>query len=104
MAASSDRLGSLHAMFTAYWEHRFEQAALSFDEDGYIPLTSNDLAVLRAFLKDNNITAEPGGDKELGLLGSQLAGSLKQSGVDQSELDIILQDAQKWMGTNGTMQ
>lgn len=104
MAASSDRLGSLHAMFTAYWEHRFECAALAFDAEGYIPLTSNDLAVLRAFLKDNNITAEPGGDKELGLLGSQLARDMAASGVNEAELNSILEDAQKWMGTTGTMQ
>lgn len=105
MAASSERLGGLHAMFTSYWEMRFKAAELKFDDEEYIPLTANDLAVLRAFLKDNNITAEPGGDKELGLLGSKLAESLKSSGVNQKELDVILEDANRWMGTTGgTMQ
>lgn len=97
MAASSDRLGNLHTMFTAYWEHRFEAAELGFEDEGYIPLTSNDLAVVRAFLKDNNITAEPGGDKDLARLGAQLAADLKGS-VNQAELDGILKDAEGWMG------
>jgi hypothetical protein len=100
MAASSDRLGGLHEMFTRYWEHRFEAAELSFDDEGYIPLTSNDLAVLRAFLKDNNVTAEPGGDKDLARLGEQLAKDLKGSGVNQVELDAIMEDAQAWMGAS----
>lgn len=100
MAASSDRLGGLHAMFTAYWEHRFAAAELSFEDEGYIPLTSNDLAVVRAFLKDNNITAEPGGDKDLALLGDQLAKDLKGSGVNQAELDGIIEEAKQWMGTH----
>lgn len=97
MAASSDRLGGLHAMFTAYWEHRFAAAELSFEDEGYIPLTSNDLAVVRAFLKDNNITAEPGGDKDLARLGDQLARDLKGS-VNQDELAGIMEEAKQWMG------
>lgn len=97
MAASSDRLGGLHAMFTAYWEHRFAAAELSFEDEGYIPLTSNDLAVVRAFLKDNNITAEPGGDKDLARLGEQLARDLKGS-VNQDELAGIMDEAKQWMG------
>lgn len=97
MAASSDRLGGLHAMFTAYWEHRFAAAELTFEDEGYIPLTSNDLAVVRAFLKDNNITAEPGGDKDLARLGEQLARDLKGS-VNQDELAGIMEEAKQWMG------
>lgn len=98
MAASSDRLGGLHEMFTRYWEHRFEAAEKTFDDESYIPLTSNDLAVLRAFLKDNNVTAEPGGDKDLARLGAELTKNLKGSGVNQAELDAIMEDAQAWMG------
>ncbi|ANU79117.1 hypothetical protein Andromeda_42 [Pseudomonas phage Andromeda] len=84
-------------MFTAYWEHRFAAAELSFEDEGYIPLTSNDLAVVRAFLKDNNITAEPGGDKDLARLGEQLARDLKGS-VNQDELAGIMDEAKQWMG------
>lgn len=98
MAATSDKLGSLHNRFALYWEHRFNAAELNFDDEGYIPLTANDLAVLRAFLKDNNITAEPGGDRELGLLGSKLASDLAGAGINQAELDKVLEDAQAWMG------
>ncbi|UOL50885.1 putative terminase small subunit [Pseudomonas phage SoKa] len=84
-------------MFTAYWEHRFAAAELTFEDEGYIPLTSNDLAVVRAFLKDNNITAEPGGDKDLARLGEQLARDLKGS-VNQDELAGIMDEAKQWMG------
>ena len=99
MAASSDRLGSLHDRFTQYWEHRLEVSELGMDDDGWIPFTSADAAVLRAFLKDNNVTAEPGGDRALEALGDKLAGELKGSGVTRAELDGIMEDAQKYMGT-----
>lgn len=98
MAATSDRLGSLHERFTKYWEHRLEVADLSMEDENWQPFTSADAAVLRAFLKDNNITAEPGGDKELEALGQKLRGELKGSGVSSSELDKVMDDARKWMG------
>lgn len=99
MAASADRLGGLHQLFTQYWEHRFEVAELRFDDENYLPLTAAELAVLRAFLKDNNITAEPGGDKDLARLGENLAKELKGS-VNQAELDDIMKQAGQWMGVD----
>lgn len=102
MAASSDRLGGLHELFTKYWEHRFEAANLRFDDAAYLPLTASELAVLRAFLKDNNITAEPGGDKDLARLGANLAKELGGA-IDQKELDEIMNQAGQWMGV-GNMQ
>ena len=98
MAATSDRLGSLHAAFTKYWEHRLEVMDLSMEDENWIPFTSADAAVLRAFLKDNNITAEPGGDKELAALGETLKRELRGSGVSKQELDDIMNDAQAFMG------
>lgn len=105
MAASSDRLGSLHERFTKYWEHRLEVADLGMEDENWQPFTSADAAVLRAFLKDNNVTAEPGGDKELEALGSKLRGELAGSGVQTAELDKIMEDAKQWMGLDtGSIQ
>lgn len=98
MAASSDRLGSLHDRFTGYWEHRLDQAELPMDDENWMPFSSADSAVLRAFLKDNNITAEPGGDKELEALGDKLAKEVESSGVSRAEMDKIMEDAKAFMG------
>ncbi|UGL61146.1 terminase small subunit [Pseudomonas phage Eisa9] len=98
MAASSDRLGSLHDRFTRYWENRLEQAELPMDDENWMPFSSADSAVLRAFLKDNNITAEPGGDKELEALGDKLAREVVGNGVSRAELDAIMEDAKAQMG------
>lgn len=98
MAASSDRLGSLHDAFTAYWEHRLEVSKLDMDDERWVPFTAADAAVVRAFLKDNNITAEPGGDKDLARLGERLKGELKGQ-VDDKELNAIMDDAKLYMGT-----
>lgn len=98
MAASSSRLGSLHDAFTKYWEHRLEVADYPMEDERWIPFTSADAAVLRAFLKDNNITAEPGGDKEVAALGEKLKRELGGD-VNQAELDAIMADARQYMGT-----
>ncbi len=98
MAASSDRLGSLHDAFTRYWEHRLEVSELSMDDERWVPFTAADAAVVRAFLKDNNITAEPGGDKDLARPGERLKGELKGQ-VDDKELNAIMDDAKLYMGT-----
>jgi hypothetical protein len=98
MAASSDRLGSLHDLFTKYWEDRLEASGYPMDDERWMPFSSADAAVLRAFLKDNNITAEPGGDKELEALGDKLADEVRKSGVSRAELDAIMDDARKHMG------
>jgi hypothetical protein len=98
MAASSERLGSLHDQFTKYWERRLELSDLGMEDDNWVPFTSADAAVLRAFLKDNNITAEPGGDKEVAALGAKLERELKGSGVSKQELDAVMADFQLSMG------
>ncbi len=103
MAASSDRLGGLHDAFTAYWEHRLEVSKLEMDDERWVPFTAADAAVVRAFLKDNNITAEPGGDKDLAALGDKLKREVGGA-VNQDELDKIMNDARAFMGLGDTMQ
>ncbi len=103
MAASSSRLGSLHDAFTRYWEHRLEVSELDMSDERWVPFTAADAAVVRAFLKDNNITAEPGGDKDLAKLGEKLKQEVGGT-VDQAELDKIMNDARQFMGLGDTMQ
>lgn len=102
MAASSDRLGSLHDAFTRYWEHRLEISELPVDDERWMPFTAADAAVVRAFLKDNNITAEPGGDKDLAALGEKLKREVGGA-VKDDELDAIMRDARQYM-TGETLQ
>lgn len=107
MAASSDRLGSLHELFTQYWEERLKQSAAGVEtEDGTIvkmPLTASELAVLRAFLKDNNVTADPTDDKALKNLAGELADATKGV-VPQNELDDIMRNFTEMMPGIGNMQ
>lgn len=100
MAASSDRLGGLHALFTEYWEVRMKDAA-NPNPEKRIPLSAAELAVLRAFLKDNGVQADPAGDKELESLASELQ-KATQGVVKQDELDSIVGDFHNYM--QGTVQ
>lgn len=108
MAASSDRLGSLHELFTSYWELRMKQMTegVEDEESGAIiriPLSAAELAVLRAFLKDNNVTADPADDKALKSLAGELADATKGV-VPQNELDDIMRNFTEMMPGIGNMQ
>ncbi|MNO88118.1 hypothetical protein D3C76_795550 [compost metagenome] len=90
MAASSERLGGLHDLFTAYWEMRMTQAMES-DPELRIPMSAAEHAVVRAFLKDNGVQADVSGNKEL----EKLAGDLKaatQGIVTDDEMQGIMDD------------
>ncbi|WYW04305.1 terminase small subunit [Pseudomonas phage vB_PpuP-Kurepalu-1] len=96
MAATSDRLGGLHELFTAYWEGRMRQASHP-DPELCIPISAAELAVLRAFLKDNGVQADVTGDKELASLANDLKAAT--SGVVKpNEFDDIMADFNKQMG------
>lgn len=95
MAASSDALGNLHKLFADYWLEQLNRVEEVYDEDGYVvgtrpvPLTAAEAAVLRAFLKDNNVQADPAGDQDV----KELAGHLREATkgtVKPNELDDIL--------------
>ncbi len=96
MAATSDRLGGLHELFTGYWEGRMRQASHP-DPELCIPISAAELAVLRAFLKDNGVQADPTGDKELQTLADELASATKGV-VSSNELAGIMDDFNKQMG------
>lgn len=88
MAASSKALGDLHALFAQYWADMMVRT----DETGKkLPLSASEAAVLRAFLKDNNVQADVDGNKELGELEQQLRDATKGT-VSDSELEGIMDD------------
>lgn len=96
MAATSQTLGQLHALFAQYWMDMMGRT----DEDGKsIPLSASEAAVLRAFLKDNNVQADPDETKELGALAAELRAATKGS-VSDGELDHILQDFASFSGSS----
>lgn len=101
MAASSDRLGGLHEMFTRYWEMRMEQA-MDKNPETRVPMSAAEHAVVRAFLKDNGVQADPTGNKELEALSAELKAAT-QGVVTGSEMDDIMADFRNQIGS-GTMQ
>lgn len=97
MAAKSSLLGNLHELFAQYWMDRMTQKQDIYDAEGevvdsrLIPLTAAEAAVLRAFLKDNNVQADPDSSKDVDALAAQLKVATKGT-VETSELDAILAD------------
>jgi hypothetical protein len=90
MAASSERLGGLHDLFTQFWEEKLHDS-MNPDREMRIPLSAAEQAVLRAFLKDNGVQADVTGNKEL----EKLAGDLKDATkgiVTDKEMDDIMAD------------
>lgn len=101
MSASSDRLGGLHEMFTRYWEMRMEQA-MDPDPATRTPMSAAEHAVVRAFLKDNGVQADPTGNKELEALSEGLKEATRGV-VSGGEMDDIMADFRAQIGS-GTMQ
>lgn len=100
MAATSDRLGGLHEMFTRYWEMRMEQA-MDPNPETRVGMSAAEHAVVRAFLKDNGVQADVAGNKELEALSEDLKLATKGV-VAGNELDDIMSDFKAQIG--GTLQ
>lgn len=88
MAATSERLGGLHDLFTQYWEHRMQQA-MDPDPEKRVGISAAEQAVLRAFLKDNGVQAETTGNAALEALTNDLKAAT-QGVVKPGELDDII--------------
>jgi hypothetical protein len=101
MAANSEVLGGLHALFAEYWAEKMRMA-MNPNLELRVALSSADAAVIRAFLKDNGIQADPSGDKELSDLAADLKAQTKGI-VPQGELDAIMSEFQGYMNT-GSVQ
>lgn len=90
MAASSERLGGLHDLFTQFWEEKLRDS-MNPDREMRIPLSAAEQAVLRAFLKDNGVQADVTGNKELEKLATDLKDATKGIVTDK-EMDDIMAD------------
>lgn len=94
MAASNKRLGELHELFTEYLVSLLNRK----DEDGAIlGPTAAESAVIRAFLKDNNIQGDVDESRALQSMTNNLRESLGQD-VSDDEFESIMQSAQEYMG------
>lgn len=92
MAASEQMMGQLHAMFAQYLMDCMTRTGKDENGDEYsIPMTAAEAAVLRAFLKDNNIQADPDGAADVKVLNAALAAATDGT-VSQAEMDAIMAD------------
>lgn len=92
MAASEKTMGSLHEMFAQYLMDCMTRTGT--DEDGReytIPMTAAEAAVLRAFLKDNNIQADPDASTDIKKLSAGLAAATAGT-VSADEMQAIFDD------------
>ena len=102
MAASEKLMGQLHEQFAQYLLGLMNQVGKDEDGNEYkIPMTAAEAAVLRAFLKDNNIQADPDASKDLKALDAHLRAATAGS-VSAAEMDSIM--AEFAMQTGSTVQ
>lgn len=106
MSAKSSTLGSLHELFAQYWMDRMTKTSPVYDAEGdvagetVVPLSAAEAAVLRAFLKDNNVQADPADDADVKVLAKNLRHATEGT-VSNAELDAILRD---FSNVSGVMQ
>jgi hypothetical protein len=92
MAASEKIMGQLHEQFAHYLMGLMNQKGKDDEGNEYvIPMTAAEAAVLRAFLKDNNIQADPDASTDIKALDAQLR---KATGgaVTDAEMDLIMKE------------
>lgn len=92
MAASEKTMGALHEMFAQYLMDCMTRTGT--DEGGReypIPMTAAEAAVLRAFLKDNNIQADPDASTDIKALSAGLAAATAGT-VSPEEMQAIFDD------------
>jgi hypothetical protein len=99
MAASEKLLGQLHEKFALYLMSLMDQFVL--DDEGNkvpIPMSAAEAAVLRAFLKDNNIQADPDASADIKALEAQMRVAVGDT-VSKEEMDAIMADFERQAGT-----
>lgn len=98
MAASEARLGKLHEMFTEYLMSLMTRTGRDEHGEAFaIPMTAAEAAVLRAFLKDNNIQADPDASTDVRVLEAALNKAVDGT-VTQAEMDAIMEDFSQFTG------
>lgn len=109
MAAKSSTLGTLHELFAQYWLDQMNREEEVTNADGEVvgtrkvPLSAAEAAVLRAFLKDNNVQADPAEDGDLKGLANSLR-TATEGAVSNDEFDSILESFKNSMPGQGLMQ
>lgn len=92
MAASEKIMGQLHEQFAHYLMSLMNQTGTDDEGNEYkIPMTAAEAAVLRAFLKDNNIQADPDASTDIRALDAQLRKATDGS-VTGAEMDAIMEE------------
>jgi hypothetical protein len=102
MAASEKLMGQLHEQFAMYLMSLMNQTGIDEEGNEYkIPMTAAEAAVLRAFLKDNNIQADPDATADLRVLDAHLR-HVTDGTVSEAEMAAIMADFERAAGE--TMQ
>lgn len=92
MAASEKTMGTLHEMFAQYLMDCMTRTGKDEEGEEYsIPMTAAEAAVLRAFLKDNNIQADPDASTDVRALSAGLAAATEGT-VSAAEMQAIFDD------------
>ena len=95
MAAPSAKLGLLHELFTDYCMNLLRQT----DENGRMLLPSAaEAAVVKGFLKDNNVTADPDAANDVKDVANFARQAMRDAGIDTAEMDLIAEDFQNFAG------
>lgn len=95
MAAPSAKLGLLHELFAEYCISLLTQT----DENGRKLLPSAaESAVVRAFLKDNNVQADPDAANDVRDVANFAKQAMMDAGLDTAEIDQIANDFQSFAG------
>lgn len=99
MAASESLMGQLHEQFAQYLMSLMNQTGTDEEGNEYkIPMTAAEAAVLRAFLKDNNIQADPDASSDIKALDAQLRVATGGS-VTDAEMDLIMAEFAQQSGS-----
>lgn len=99
MAAKSAKLGLLHELFTEYQIHLLTRTEV--DEDGKtyrVWPSAAEGAVIRAFLKDNNVQADPDASNDVKEVANYAKQALRDAGLDTDEMDAIARDFEHFAG------
>lgn len=97
MAAKSKTLGTLHELFAQYFVNLMQNPRL--DEHGVaLPMPAAELAVIRAFLKDNNVTADPDAANDVKDVANEARKAMAEAGIDVHEIDRIAEDFANFTG------
>lgn len=85
-SADADKLGSLHNLMAEQFR-KLLAGELKDSEGATIYATAAELSVIRAFLKDNNVTCAPSKTNALGKLQEQLAARQRKAVVPVKPFD-----------------